>query len=73
MPFFFKQWGEWLPEDQDPDYLTGKGTIRAQLAGSGESGEVGIWRKAGKKSADCILDGREWKEFPKEEYVPASV
>ena len=65
VPFFFKQWGEWVPNDQDSDYLTGKGTVRASLAGDGNAGVSGLWRKAGKKAAGRLLDGREWNEFPK--------
>lgn len=53
VPFFFKQWGEWLPDNQvtwppsakfppDPD----------------------LWHKRGKKAAGALLDGRQHVEFP---------
>jgi len=44
VPFFFKQWGEWLP-------LENKTTV--------------VFDKVGKMEAGSILDGEEWKEFPK--------
>ncbi len=70
--FFFKQWGDWgkadgenwskdmgwllpdgryAPDDDDPDDLY-------DMAGSIFVGRYG------KKKTGCLLDGREWKEFP---------
>jgi protein gp37 len=63
-PYFFKQWGEWCPS----------------FAGDGWPEEAyrrphhyfddppfKTWR-VGRAAAGCLLDGREWKEFPE---VPA--
>lgn len=61
--YFFKQWGEWLPNDH------------AQAAGITEpfKGAVGgkdwefplsAWH-VGKKAAGRLLDNRTWSEFPK--------
>lgn len=50
VPFFFKQWGEWLPDNQNP-------------AISGPSGASQAIR-VGKKLAGRLLDGREWNEYP---------
>jgi len=54
VPFFFKQWGEWVPcfmvedETQHPQKMLG-GTIMSRV---------------GKKTAGRILDGRTWDEYP---------
>lgn len=69
IPFFFKQWGEWIPRDQDPNFEMGTGLMRSCLAGDGKSGEVGIWRRVGKKRAGRNLDGREWNEYPQTKEV----
>ncbi len=50
VPFFFKQWGEWSPnENEDP------------LA----EGTHVTFTKVGKKAAGRLLDGREWNEWPR--------
>lgn len=49
IPFFFKQWGEYLPVEPGPDQ-------RTQLDVE--------YLKVGRKQAGCLLDGREWREFP---------
>lgn len=56
VPFFFKQWGEWLPALQDgaPDHPNGQ-----HINISDEPDRVG------KKAAGRLLDGREWNEFPR--------
>jgi protein gp37 len=51
VPFFFKQWGEWLPAGCD-------GATRVLNAS-----DCAI--RVGKKKAGRQLDGREWNEFPK--------
>jgi protein gp37 len=76
VPFFFKQWGEWLPfydrDVDDPDWRNvpktdGRKTIRVNLAGGqGFHGErVVCSRKVGKKNAGRVLDGRTWDEVPR--------
>jgi protein gp37 len=54
IPFLFKQWGEWLPDDQldrlnRRDPMTEKGMT---------------WKRVGRKESGRLLDGREWMEFP---------
>lgn len=68
VPFFFKQWGEWVPvnlDDMDDFSKT------HQLMGSGiDDKRNSTWMlKIGKKKAGSLLDGKEYKEFPK--VVPA--
>lgn len=53
-PFFFKQWGEWLPDDQidptnrrDPMFET-----------------YMTWFRVGKRASGRVLDGRTWDEMP---------
>lgn len=55
VPFFFKQWGEWLPAGEDG----GKTEKLGQVLNASDK----PWR-VGKKAAGALLDGREWKQFP---------
>lgn len=54
VPFFFKQWGEWLPAMQD-----GALGVRAQAL---NASDVPI--RVGKKAAGRLLDGVEWNQYP---------
>jgi len=58
VPFFFKQWGAWLPlasADEASHYPN------AQL----HEFEDGTWSvRVSKKQAGHLLDGEEWREFP---------
>jgi protein gp37 len=58
VPFFFKQWGEWLPAGQDGAPLDCDGEIREVLNCSDDPVRVG------KHAAGALLDGVEWKQFP---------
>jgi protein gp37 len=74
VPFFFKQWGEWTPSYGDDSV-----TRRAVCLHRGGSFEVpagthsrqfdlldrALMKRAGKKAAGRLLDGREWSEFPR--------
>lgn len=63
IPFFFKQWGEWLPGAKAPlDYI--KGQAQFQPGKYHDFGDGFIALKLGKKEAGSLLDGLEWKEFP---------
>jgi protein gp37 len=78
VPYFFKQWGEWIEGDVVPggdlggDFRRGKANI---LAGDGSENDGHfrrarrdvIVRRVGKKAAGRLLDGREWNEYPRVE------
>ncbi len=70
--FFFKQWGEWVPQTQKPEFIPGnkvKDVINIRLDGSryvrgiATSGELCCVLKVGKKKAGSLLDGKEYKEW----------
>jgi protein gp37 len=54
IPFFFKQWGEWLPPDQDGAIVRGDQLLNATRN----------FMRVGKAKAGRKLDDREWSEFP---------
>jgi len=56
VPFFFKQWGLWLPPGQRGSYGDALGTF--------ENGTCKPMRLT-KKAASALLDGVEYREFPK--------
>lgn len=75
VPFFFKQWGEWAPDDA----LSGEsltvaqkvcGPNREYVAPNGEFDGMGLlpgivtMNRVGKHRAGRLLDGRTWDEFP---------
>lgn len=55
VPFFFKQWGEWLPSMQDGDLFRSVNEINAS--------DHPV--RVGKKAAGRVLDGRTWNEVPR--------
>ncbi|MBF9042991.1 DUF5131 family protein [Rhodobacterales bacterium HKCCE4037] len=62
VPFFFKQWGAWLPEDHvidanPPDRVFNSCDTRLDDYGM-------RWYRVGKKHAGRLLDGGEWNEMP---------
>lgn len=79
IPFFFKQWGEWLPlgETGIYDLMRGEQYEQTGVLNSGKHGSQ-VTREAcdaeqdlpmlmyrvGKKKAGRLLDGREWNELP---------
>jgi protein gp37 len=75
VPFFFKQWGEWLPCWQTPaDGPVWMGIIDAatfsridkELRKRDPDPNNGMsdYSRVGKKTAGRMLDGREWNEIP---------
>ncbi len=77
VPFFFKQWGEWVSEQHCRNYI---GDCSEMIAVSGHwqvmdrsgrhpvpnfDGPTVSMVRVGKKKAGRLLDGREWSEFPK--------
>ncbi|MEN6320704.1 MAG: DUF5131 family protein [Syntrophaceae bacterium] len=76
VPFFFKQWGEWIPISQqgngdDPGCSDYPGYAKAERCVLQLNGEViDAWpkgamlmRRVGHKAAGRLLDGREWNEL----------
>jgi len=69
-PFYFKQWGAWFPAQvSEPN---GKDVIRLDLKGRDLSFLPHLWCeadaimiRAGAKKTGCVLNGREWKDFPR--------
>lgn len=72
--FFFKQWGEWTPGENDPNPMTARATAKwwddswsysHVAAGVPEhiDDEPDLYR-VGKKAAGRQLNGRTWNEFP---------
>ena len=68
VPFFFKQWGEWLPRvTGDPDeYHEGMKVWRVEhpLGCEVEAGIAHVSEKVGKKAAGRQLDGEIWEQVP---------
>lgn len=56
IPFHFKQWGEWAPEDQTPPDTV----IPARVRVDDQTGTM----RLGKRTTGRLLDGRTWDEFP---------
>ena len=54
VPFFFKQWGEWLPDDQLDPRNKRDPMIETDMT----------WVRIGKKTAGRLLDGVEYLQFP---------
>lgn len=60
-PFFFKQWGEFIPISNVGERGLESYPRHVFDDGQGMGTEV---IRVGKKAAGCLLDGREWKEIP---------
>jgi protein gp37 len=56
-PFFFKQWGAWIPSAIVDNYDIKHSDV--------DMIDQEIFLKVGKKYAGRTLDNREYKEFPK--------
>jgi protein gp37 len=71
VPFFFKQWGEWIPriESRGALVVSGNGRRVRVIGMDGnpagpENAPYAAVERIGKKAAGCDLDGREWHETP---------
>lgn len=61
VPFFFKQWGAWMPTDKPEGFIA-----KARRAVNWHEFPDGTWMEnVGKKAAGRLLDGREWNEYPR--------
>lgn len=61
VPYFFKQWGAWLPEQaigSDEEFRRITKSCPSMYEGKQR------WYRTGKTAAGCLLAGREHKEFP---------
>ena len=68
VPFFFKQWGTWAPF-KGSALVKGVHIFKRDYA-AGETPPVNnenIYYKIGKKHSGCLLDGKEYKEYPEEQ------
>jgi protein gp37 len=61
VPFFFKQWGQWLPNVYGDASIPEGVNFEAKHHLFDDGLAVA---KVGKKAAGRLLDGREWNEFP---------
>ena len=62
VPFFFKQWGEYIDNQNMPRELV-SGNYKQHVFGSGYF-STEVW-KVGKRRAGNVLDGKQHLEFPK--------
>lgn len=67
VPFFFKGWGEWLPSYDFGERLDElvKNFPKTQIRKDYEFPDGIHMYKVGKKAAGALLDGKEYKEYPK--------
>jgi protein gp37 len=82
VPFFFKQWGNWLPKKAGDGWSLGKDHIVFEDAGpklyrgwpptGGLTAPPEFLELVGKKSAGRHLDGIEHNEFPQQAAAPGS-
>ncbi|PJZ51596.1 DUF5131 family protein [Leptospira adleri] len=68
VPFFFKQWGEWIggastPLEQSKSEEGRKAMYQRGKFHDWNDGNVSL--RCGKKESGAMLDGVEWKQFPK--------
>lgn len=73
VPFFFKQWGEYVPNEQGCgsegyDFKNRHIAVRPDGTHSNfrrsDDNSASMMAHAGKKAAGRLLDGREWDEYP---------
>ena len=71
VPFFFKQWGEWLPVDEDAMRDEPGRFVRLDRNGVDLSDLPGLWseedavlKRVGRGKAGRVLDGKVWDQRP---------
>lgn len=68
VPFFFKQWGEWIAPGLSGPLMGGIPSPSCKLKSYTFPGDGHFCKKVyrvGKKKAGCLLDGKSWSEYPK--------
>lgn len=66
VPFFFKQWGEWITEEIEGNSFELKDLKHNQQIGKGmKAHTMSLYTRVGKAKAGSLLDGKEYKEVPK--------
>lgn len=66
VPFFFKQWGEYSPCVQETFLKVSNAVVfKHTSVGTSDNLMNNTVYKVGKSKAGCLLDGKEYKEFPK--------
>jgi len=72
VPFFFKQWGGWCPDETLPGrlaWLSPDGTLVsggiAEVHQAACAKPCRLMNQVGKRAAGALLDGREWREVPR--------
>lgn len=65
VPFFFKQWGDWYPEERPGVSVDlEKLSVHQQVAKGSSPGHYTLFTRVGKKVAGRSFYGREWNEMP---------
>jgi protein gp37 len=68
VPFFFKQWGEFLPHESNEDdpefWVTESGSCGYVHTSMPTESWITYMNRVGKKAAGRLLDGRTWDEMP---------
>lgn len=59
VPFFFKQWGEWLPQDHTEAAGAAAKSYKGKTLDDGT-----LMLRVGVKTAGNLLDGTAWQQFP---------
>lgn len=74
VPFFFKQWGEWLSFNYISDNFKEivKNHPKAKLIDKYTFEDGFKMMKIGKKAAGRLLDGKEWNEMPNQQPVSSN-
>jgi protein gp37 len=69
LPFFFKQWGEWVDDKNSPGEVR-EFIIRywKETPANGITVDGLKMYKVGKHRSGALLDGKEWKQFPRLTY-----
>lgn len=62
VPFFFKQWGEWIPVNELRYLESNPSLLRSYKGQKLDDGTLVL--RVGKETAGHLLDGEAWRQFP---------